>query len=185
MTCIVGLVADGKVWMGADSCGTNYNIRRNVVRPKLFTNGIALIGYTGSFRAGQLLETKLVTPDIPEGIDTFAYMTTLFVDAVRKVFAENGFAHIENNEEEGELFLVGLNGRLFEVQEDYSVLEFEDGLAAVGAGAEYALGALKAQGGGVLPGAAAATERIETALEASAYFCPSVSAPFTIIKGEW
>jgi hypothetical protein len=55
MTCIVGIVENGKVYMGGDAAGVNgYSVR---VRkdPKLFKVGEFLFGYTSSFRMGQLL----------------------------------------------------------------------------------------------------------------------------------
>ena len=62
MTCIVGMVdGQGTVYIGADSLaagGYQKTIRKDA---KVFTNGIAVMGYTSSFRMGQLLRYKLKT----------------------------------------------------------------------------------------------------------------------------
>ena len=85
MTCIIGLLDGGKVYLGGDSCGSNGFMYENCNRPKVFKVGEFIIGGTTSFRMLDLLEFSLV---IPEGqpfancnIDKF--MRTVFVDTVR------------------------------------------------------------------------------------------------------
>lgn len=59
MTCIIGLENKGKVYMGADSASSNgysINVSGN---PKLFRSGPFLIGFTSSWRMGQLLQHQL------------------------------------------------------------------------------------------------------------------------------
>ena len=55
MTCIVGLIDGRRVWMGGDSAGVSgldITVRADA---KVFRNGDFLIGFTSSFRMGQLL----------------------------------------------------------------------------------------------------------------------------------
>lgn len=180
MTCIVGLREAGKVYIGGDSCGANEVSAREVTTPKVFTRGDYLFGCAGSYRAIQLLQSKLEIPKHEDGVDVYVYITNIFAEAVRQLFRDAGFSVIRDNNEEAtsSAFLLGYAGRLFEVQEDFSAIEYADGIASIGSGSLYALGALRVAKG-------EPTERVEAALEAAAYYSPSVSAPFVVISGEW
>jgi hypothetical protein len=145
MTCIVGIPDGTNVWLGGDSAGVaGYSL---VVRAdqKVFRSGEFVMGFTDSFRMGQLLRFSLKPPACEEGSDLFAYMCGPFVDAVRDCLKAGGYARRRDETEEGGNFLVGYRGRLFEVCSDYQVGETASGFNAVGCGAAVALGALEAQ----------------------------------------
>lgn len=55
MTCVVGLVDKGTVYIGVDSAAVQGWTRRKSRVAKVFHRGPFLIGYTTSFRMGQLL----------------------------------------------------------------------------------------------------------------------------------
>lgn len=146
MTCILGLEIDGKVYMGGDSASAEgWNIRETGLK-KVFVNGRYLIGYSTSFRMGQLLQYANL-PTYPVDLsndrnDTLKFMVTEFVPAIRKAFTEAGYIKIDSNREEAGDFLVGLNGFLFHVSSDLQVNYFLDGYQAIGCGAVFSLGAL-------------------------------------------
>ena len=144
MTCIVGIASHGIVYMGADSAGSDGWAEQVVATPKLFKRGPFLIGYTTSFRMGQLLQHWLDVPERTPGQAPVDYMVRIFVEEARRVFRERGFAKIEHNQEEGGEFLVGYGGRLFHIGTDFHVLEFGQGFMACGKGYLVALGALHA-----------------------------------------
>lgn len=174
MTCIVGLIENGRVWMGGDSAGVSgldITVRAD---PKVFRNGHFLIGFTSSFRMGQLLAYKLKVPAMEPGEDVFRYMVTTVVDAVRECLKEGGYAQRSNDAETGGSFLVGFRGRLFSIQSDYQVCESSRGFHAIGCGADYALGSLASTAG--QPG----EERIRRALEIAELFSGGVRAPFRV-----
>jgi ATP-dependent protease HslVU (ClpYQ) peptidase subunit len=174
MTVIVGLVDGGKVYMGGDSSAISGDwlaIRKDV---KVFKRGEFLIGFTTSFRMGQLLAHALVPPAPNDGEDIFAFMVTSFVDAIRDCFKAGGYARKTAEAEEAGVFLVGLRGRLFEIESDYQVGESLHGYASVGAGCSYALGSLFTSGH--LP----PRDRVEVALNAAEALCPNVRGPFII-----
>lgn len=177
MTCIVGLVEDGKVYIGADSAAADGWEVRATLLPKVFRNGELIIGYTTSFRMGQILEHHFAVRSIEEGESLQAYMVKGVAEAARECLKSHGFSKVDSNQESGGQFLIGFRGRLFLMDSDFQVNEFADGMEAIGAGRQYALGVLK-----VLQGDA--HSRIMAALEASAYFCKGVLAPFTILGGE-
>ncbi|HYG87982.1 MAG TPA: hypothetical protein VD978_17135 [Azospirillum sp.] len=174
MTCIVGLVDGDRVWMGGDSAGVSgldITVRADT---KVFRNGEFLIGFTNSFRMGQLLAYRLAPPTRQDGADLFRYMVTDFVDAVRACLKDGGWAQRSNDVETGGTFLVAHEGRLFSVQSDYQVGEAVRGYHAIGCGADYALGSLASTEH--LP----PEERVRKALECAELFNGGVRAPFTI-----
>lgn len=175
MTCIVGLVERGTVYVGADSASVAGWTSRVTRLPKVFRRGPFLIGYTTSFRMGQLLEHALAVPPqaATEG-DDMRFMVNVFVENARQLLKERGVSKIESNAESGGQFLVGYRGRLYSVQSDFQVNQMADGFDAVGSGAEYALGALAALKS-LRPVA-----RLKKALAISSHFNMGVSPPFFV-----
>lgn len=172
MTVIVGLVHEGKVYMGGDSAGVagmDLCVRADA---KVFRNGPFLMGFTSSFRMGQLLRYAFSPPQRHPDTDIYAYMVTSFVDAVRNCLKSGGYAKTEAGEESGGYFLVGYQGRLFMIADDYQVAETVDGYAAVGCGESFALGSFYASTG------QSPEQRIRTALEAAERHSAGVRAPF-------
>lgn len=176
MTAIVGLVHNGTVYIGGDSAGvTGYSM---TVRAdsKVFTVGPYVMGFTTSFRMGQLIRYALAAP-APDG-DLDRFMATTFIDAVRECLKTGGWARKDNDREEGGTFLVGVRGRLFTVWDDYQVAAGADGYAAVGCGSELALGALFATARTrVRP-----ERRIMVALQAAERFSAGVRGPFLCVS---
>lgn len=178
MTAIVGLTHDGSVFIGGDSAGVDgfgsLTVRADA---KVFTNGPYAMGFTGSFRMGQLLRYTLTAPQ-PEG-DLARFMATTFINAIRETLKDGGWAAKENEREEGGTFLVGVHGRLFCIEGDYQVGEAVDGFAAIGAGQEIALGALYATARSRMN----PHRRVRLALEAAERFSAYVRGPFAIVNG--
>jgi hypothetical protein len=183
MTCIVGLVHNGKVYMGGDSAaigGWNLTIRKD---RKVFQNGDFLIGGTSSFRMLQLLHHAFVPPVYDPEVDIEKFMATTFIDAIRQCFKDGGYAKKTSEEESsGGQFLVGFRGRLFDIQSDYQVQESMDGYDAVGVGLEVALGSLHATSYPDLYDDAdqGARGRVMMALEAAEHHSAGVRGPFYI-----
>lgn len=176
MTVIVGLVHRGRVHIAGDSAGSSgsqLTIRRD---PKVFTNGPYALGFTSSFRMGQLLHHAFEAP-VPEG-DLDRFMATTFVNAVRTCLKDGGWARKESEQEQAGVFLVGIHGRLFEIHGDYQVGEPAAEYAAVGCGDDVALGALHATAGLYLK----PRERLTAALRAADHHCTYVSAPYTYVR---
>lgn len=167
--------------MGADSAGTNVNFKqRTRLDKKVFINGEFIIGFTSSFRMGQLLKYKLNPPKYISEIhgDIFKYMCTHFIDSLRQCLKEGGYAQIDKGEESGGCFLVGFRGRLFEIESDFQVGENADKYSAVGCGEEYALGTLYS----LKDKKMTAAEQIKSALACAEYFSAGVRGPFNILK---
>lgn len=177
MTCIVGIVSDGKVFVGGDSAAAEgWEVRPTQLK-KVFRLGKLVIGYTSSFRMGQILQYHLnVPPEKKDDKDDLAYMASTFAEAVRSCLKDFGFSKVSENQEEGGTFLVGYKGKLYCVHSDFQVNEMIDGMDAVGCGRQYALGAMRVLEH--LP----PEERITRALEVAAYFSAAVLSPFVVLE---
>lgn len=184
MTCIVGLIDGKRVILAGDSNATNgagtVTQRRD---PKVFRlpkpeGGASemIVGFTHSYRMGQLLRFGFGLPPCIAGIDAFEYMARQFTDATRARFRAGGYSTIENNEETGGTFLVGYAGRLFEVESDFQVGEPDRPYAAIGSGEELARGALYASETLVKD----AEERARIAIAAAATFNAFVGGPVVV-----
>lgn len=176
MTCIVAIAEKGTVYMGGDSAASSGWDVTMLADPKIFVNGDYLIGSCGSIRMRGLLHHKLAPP-LPTG-DLARFMNTTFIDEVRALFRDNGFSKKENNVESGGLFLVGIQGKIFQIHEDYQVLQSQESYMSVGCGWTYALGSLATSQG-------APQARLRKALEVSVKFSNGVRPPFRMVKKDW
>ena len=174
MTCIIGVVNDGKVYIGGDSAATAGLSLILRADEKVFINDRFVMGFTTSFRMGQILRYKFSPPKPHKNEDLMEYMVTDFIDALRSCLKSAGYAQKNNEEESGGTFLVGVGGRLFSVEDDYQVGETMCGYHAVGCGHDLAKGALH-----VTP-KADPKPRILAALEAAAFHSAGVSGPFIV-----
>lgn len=174
MTCVIGVVHDERVYIGVDSASVQGWVRRTTNLRKVFRRGPFLIGYTTSFRMGQLLEHHLEVPRQQDGEADMTYMVTKFVENARALLKDKGFSKIESNAETGGQFLVGYRGKLYSIQNDFQVGEMSDGLDAIGSGGDFALGAMKALED--LP----PKRRIKKALQIAEHFNMGVCAPFHV-----
>lgn len=141
----------------------------------MFTNGPYVMGFTSSFRMGQLLRYAFAPP-APEPADLHGFMCTAFVDALRACLKDGGYATKDKEQEEGGTFLAGVAGHLFRIEDDYQVGEARDGFAAAGCGDQAALGALYATS------AMASRDRLETAMRAAERLSAGVRGPFVYVS---
>ena len=184
MTCIVAIAQNGTVYMGSDHAAsddkTGWIISRN--EPKCFKAGQYGIAFTDAFRMGQILQYSWTPPKYTptktnSGLDKF--MRTKFIDSVKVAFKDNGYGSIGSSSEEdtGGIFIVGVCGRLFTIDEDFHVGENVVNYMAEGSGGQIALGALYATKNQKNP-----RLRLKAALEAATEFNMSVAQPYTYIQ---
>lgn len=177
MTCIVGIVENGKVWMGADSAGVSSDCVQINKETKVFRKEEFIIGCTTSFRMIQLIKYRFKPPTHKRDVDVMEYMATSFIDTLRQCFQSGGFLHEDKGVISGGSFLVGYKGRLFSIQSDFQVFESADEFDACGSGESYALGALCAMDW-TLP----AEVRLKNSLVAACHLSTGVRPPFIIIS---
>lgn len=174
MTCIVGLVDEGTVYIGGDSAGVGgYSLTIRKDR-KVFHNGGYLFGATTSFRMLQLLRYAFTPPVYDGESDLEQFLATTFIDAVRECFKTGGYAQKSNEQEAAGQFLLGMAGRLFTIDADYQVGEALDGYDAIGCGKDVALGVLYATP------TLKPKKRIELALAAAERHSAGVRGPFSV-----
>lgn len=169
MTCIVGVAAKGKVWMGGDSCGSNEETWQVVPEPKVFERAGMLIGACGSFRLIDLLKYTWEIPDYPVGMDYDRYMRTSFIKSLEA---------LEFGKELPGDILVGYAGKLYHILTDYAVVGAPNWGMAIGTGGYSARGSLyTTRKGSMTP-----RLRVLTALEASSNVEMGVTPPFTVLS---
>jgi len=183
MTCIVAIAQNGTVYMGSDHAAsddkTGWILSRK--EPKCFKVGQYAIAFTDSFRMGQILQYSWTPPKYTptktnSGLDKF--MRTKFIDSVKSAFKDGGYGSIGGSDEDtGGIFIVGLEGRIFTIDEDFHVGENVVNYMAEGSGGQVALGALYATKNQKNP-----KLRLKAALEAASEFNMAVAPPFTYIQ---
>ena len=194
MTAIVAVTDGRTVVLGGDSAGTKGHDLCRRADPKVFVAGSYAIGFTTSFRMGQILRYATDFPEPvpsagPEEMERF--MVTELVPAVRRAFVENGYGKTarlssprdpgltEEGQEIGGLFLVGVAGQIFEVRRDFQVARPAFAYSAIGLGAPVALGALFALES--WPDLSV-RDRVSKALAASESYCAAVRGPFHFVE---
>lgn len=123
MSCVVALVDNGEIYIGADSFCADGGTFYPVVDQKIFTKKKLLIGCTGKFRVINLIHHAFILPDLQSGQSFEQYLNTNFVDAIRDCLRKAGSLKNESGMETMEaVMLVGHEGRLFVVEEDFNTV---------------------------------------------------------------
>lgn len=177
MTAIAAIVEDGVVWMGGDAAGVGgYSISYRS-DPKVFLNGEFLIGYTTSFRMGQLLQYDFTPPTPNENEVGIEYMVRRFIPAIQQCFRSGGWDREEEGRKVGGTFLVGWRGQLYQIQSDFQVGRTLYPFDAVGCGEDLLLGSLHTTDHYQMT----PEERLTIALDAASTFSAGVAKPYTIL----
>lgn len=185
MTCLAGIIdkINDCVWLGGDSLGSNgYDkavyIQTKVFRNKLFKN--VIMGSTNTFRHIDLLR---YSDNLFEEIDLYKntqidheYMVTKFIPNLINLF--NGGIKSIGETDRGANLIVCVKNKIFEIQEDYSVLEPMLGFCSVGCGQNFAYGSMFSTKDLDIP----IPKKIELALESAEQCGCGVQRPFTIIN---
>jgi ATP-dependent protease HslVU (ClpYQ) peptidase subunit len=185
MTCIIGMIdkENDCAWIGGDSLGSNWTTKAINLQPKVFRNSIfknVVMGSTTTFRHIDLLKySDTLFPEIDfykKEEFNHKYMVTKFIPNLIKLFSEG--IKSENDKDKGANLIICAGNHVFEVQDDYSVLEPALGFAAVGCGEYFAKGSLySTRMLDISP-----KERIAIALEAAEQCGCGVQRPFTILN---
>jgi len=179
-TCIVGLERDGKVYIGGDSAGVTEGFDRSVrVDEKVFISNDMIFGFTDSFRMGQILRYVFSPPAQSVGQTDFEYLCGPWTDALIECLKSKGYATIENNNIRGGTFLLGYNGKLYQVYEDFQIGKRVEPYDACGCAFNYAIGVM-ALLEDYLDTDMTPEEKITKALEIAERFSAGVSGPFVI-----
>lgn len=178
MTCIVALVQDEKMYMGFDSAALADCQIITRKDKKAFKKGKFLIGFTDSYRMGQLLRFDF---EIPKQTcsDDHHFMCSYFVKSLRECLSSGGYLEKKNEVEMGGQFLVCYKSNIYLIDSDFSV-GIMDNFMSVGCGADIALGSLFSTTKNYGPDVP--ENRVILALKAAAEFNCGVRGPFEMLE---
>lgn len=145
MTAIVAIQAGDRVIIGADSLGVDQGFERELRRDdKIFRagpNNEYVIGYSTSYRGGQILRYHVPWPEFPDVVtheEALAFFVSKIVPAVQNTIERYWL----NRQPDDLIDFIIATGRWFaRISSDMQVAQLYD-YAAIGSGAPYALGAL-------------------------------------------
>lgn len=129
--------------LAADSCSSDQWVQTRRTEPKVFQVGGYGVGFTTSFRMGDILRYATL-PQWDGRADLHEHLVTQVIPAIRSAMTDAGWMVTREGRQEGGAFLLAAGGRLFEVANDFQVGRPREGYAAVGGGYAVALGALHA-----------------------------------------
>lgn len=180
MSVVIGLVDNGRVWIGGDSLASDEHVGTTRRDPKVFrlSSGI-LACITGDSRVTQILRYVFGcrTPG-DDDADDMAYLLLTFVPGLRERIAEAGVPMTEGEHKSRWSIMLALRGRLYVIYDDFQIEEAADGYNAIGCGYRTALGSLYTTAGwsNIMSG----EKRVRLALEATAHVDLHVAPPFVI-----
>jgi ATP-dependent protease HslVU (ClpYQ) peptidase subunit len=182
MTLIVGLVEDGKVYIGADSLIMWGSKSVQMSTNKIWKTNEMVIGGAGSLVHLQNLQYNLKIPEVPKQYlssknGLIKYLSTEFFPAFKTSLIRGALLEIKDSVGVTDLdILIGMHGRLFVISAQGAVNECVQGYCAIGSGSEFALGVLHTlQTTDTTP-----EDKILRALDAAAEHTYSVARPFSI-----
>ena len=190
MTCIIGLVDNGTIYMGGDSVVTYGSGLWTSDQPKVVRNGSFLFGGAGSPRAAQLLEHVFVPPPRLEGQGTMQYMATAFTGSIRECFEADNFKTNQTYKSEdrsvdaGPLvdteILMGYEEQLYIIDSCCNIIHVAAPYRAIGAGQDVAIGALYA----LTLQDCDPEYAVRTALEAANAHISGIRPPYLVINDD-
>lgn len=181
MTCVVGFESKGGVWLASDSFIGTDTTKDITVGPKWFKLGAMTIGWAGDVRTAQVIEHgTIVRPRKKDELPS-RYLVSVVARKIRATLREAGevYKHSGGTEVADIELLITLNGHLYQMWGDCTILRCSRGMGAIGVGGPYALGALSAML--PLPPTAPSPEAFLTrAMTLTAGLSPSVHGPFYV-----
>jgi len=136
MTCIVGMVDNGYVYIGGERGASDDNAIISSTRPKVGVRNGWIYGFAGTFGIGQLIEC-IDLPPLDRDEDVYTYIRLDIVEKLKGAIE----SYSKDNEENTTEWLIGCQGRLFEMSSaDWGVCEVS--YTSIGSGFPYALGSL-------------------------------------------
>ena len=169
MTTIVGKQIGNKVYLGTDSQVTAIRKYSHPIMAKISERGQYLIAGAGESAACDIAQHiwNPPSPSVSDKKNLYHFMITKVVPSLRQAFKDNDYKYDKDSGDDYNfLFLIAINGEVFEIADDFSVCIDIDGIYGIGSGSSYAVGALKAGAD------------LQKALEISSQLDPHTSAPF-------
>lgn len=178
MTCIFGMVSDGKIYMVGDSCSANSEYRSVSAIRKIVRYDSMLLGFCGSWRDLQIAQTYFTPEARPEGTSDLRYLVKYVADPLRDLFRDYESVGVESNKSTADSqILLGYRERIYTIETNFQVSARQDNIGSVGSGTYYALGAFTAL---ARAGKAHPETLLTETLEIVAQYDPFVAGPFYV-----
>jgi len=178
LTCIVGVIEDGEVWLGADGRSTAGDSVTSCINRKMARVGPLLIGVSGMPRVQQIIAHDFKCPEYSGG-DVMAYLCREVVPAIRERLTARD-AIFEDKDDGcqnfGSHFLIACQGQLFMMDGNSAVYESQRSIECIGSGADVAFGYLLGNTRDE------PEQRIKGALRAASEVLNSCGPPFYVEK---
>lgn len=182
MTTLIGI--QGRSWalVGADtrvtSDGTIYRMPKN--QSKIVSVDGILIASAGDVRGGNILEHGLKIPKVTSKSDEH-FITSYLIPAIRTAFSDAGYEKTSDGVSSHETeFLVIYNGKIYEVDSDYSWVQDSRNIYALGSGGMIALGSLATMVGDSITKTEARKWALK-ALEVASQYNADTAPPFHVV----
>jgi ATP-dependent protease HslVU (ClpYQ) peptidase subunit len=148
VTTIIGLQEKDHALLIADSRITDDG-GRTYTHPtvtKITKRGKYLIAGAGSTQPCDIIQHMWKPPTVNAAAnkDLYHFMIAEVVPSMRMALTAYGYKPDTESGESDFLFLIALNGTIFELDDTLSVLMRDDGIYGIGSGSAYAIGALQA-----------------------------------------
>lgn len=149
MTTIVAIETSDGVTIGADSKVTDSSgaMWIHPEAKKITSVGKYLIAGSGEVAALDIAH-HLWTPPVPntkDKKDIYHFFISKVMPSLKQTMKENDYKIIPDKDEDERFnLLIAIEGRIFEVSDDFSVVMREDGIYGIGSGSDLARGALYA-----------------------------------------
>lgn len=180
MTCIVAIRDAGKIYMGADSLGSNGYSKVIRQDKKVFIKNNMIFGFTSSFRMGQILEYSFNIPEQNKKQKDFNYLVDTFIPALIETYSSKLYLKKSSEQASGGVFLLGFNKKLYKIESDFQVGMSVDAYDSCGCGEYYAIGSLHTtKNFNLTP-----KERIKLAINAASAYSTGVGGPTNILTLE-
>lgn len=174
MTCIVALVDKDKIYMGADTFGSNSYCGRAYKEKKIIKKKDMLIGVCGSYKVMNILTHEFTPPRRYENEKDRAYIHRVG-KSISNLLGLSADC-LENSDTIESSMIIGYNSELYVFQSDGSVLNAADPYATAGSGAYHAEASLySTQGTKDKP-----RTRLKKAIVCASEFVVSVNGDFQI-----
>ncbi|EHU8781235.1 hypothetical protein N0S44_000473 [Escherichia coli] len=159
MTCIIAHTDGVTSFIAGDKMGSDGFTKSIQTEPKVFekefvkisgddgltrTKDVMTIGFTTSFRMGQLLTYNLNLPDQNSNETFLQYLVLKVIPLIRQMFKDEWGARDTTQDVGGGQFIILHNHTIYEIQEDFSVLQSKSRVASVGSGTYHAIAAMQA-----------------------------------------
>jgi len=155
MTTIIGVETEQGAIVAADALTCDERDGRRYKHssiPKITPVKDFLIAGAGLAFVCDVVQQKWIPPSptitekkTPENL--YKFMINKVMPSLRKTLIDSGYERTPYEHRHGEAdftLLLAVDGRIFEIDDDYGVTKTEDGFYAIGSGGSFALGALYA-----------------------------------------